>query len=156
MIIKRKCFGLFGNLFNKSNPKSITPPLQNNVNWDGTIDVSPIEYRKMAEEGYYPSLVFVGLKMKDDNDQEGLRKDWDTMMTNLNNRGLFVGNNYKLMAARRLSDNIKGNNGLTCYYVKFTPDTKINSGTRLVYGDKIKWADDFQNNYKSWYKSGRI
>ena len=55
-----------------------------------------------------------------------------------------------------IGNNIKGNNGLTCYYVKFTPDTKINSGTRLVYGDRIKWADDFQNNYKSWYKSGRI
>ena len=38
--------------------------------------------------------------------------------------------------------------------LKFSPDTKINSGVRLKYRDKMKWPEDFFQNNRDWYKSG--
>ena len=152
MIIKRKIFGLF-DMFKKNNDQ---PSFSNNVKWDGKVNINPITFKEMENEGYYPSLVFMGLNMENYRPNENnYINEWENLNKNLSNKGLFVGNNYKLMAARRLSDNINGNNGLTCYYVKFTPDTKIDSGVRLNWGNKIKWTEDFINNYHNWYKSGK-
>lgn len=151
MIIKRKLFSLFGNLFNKKNQKQQLPVP--NYKWDGNVDYSPITFKEMEDDDYYPSLVVMGLKIS--NNPMKLKEEWKELFDNLNNKGLFNGNKYNIMAARKLSDNIKGNNGLSCYYIKFTPDTDINSGIRLSYGDRLKWADDFAYNYWSWFKSGK-
>ena len=146
-VLKRKTFSLFGMFGQK---KKIAAPINNSPKWDGKIIYDPITFEEMENEDYYPSLVLMGVDMRNAKPE-----DWTKLMDGLNKNGMFVGNKYGLMAARTLSDNIKGNNGLSVHYVKFTPETEINSGTRLAWGNKVKWADDFANNYHSWYKSGR-
>lgn len=97
---------------------------------------------------YYPAVVCMGLKYRKKNTTE---KDVLILENGFKSWGLIKNTDY-ITGYYKITGNKKGDNGLTCILVVFNSDAKINSQIRLLYGDKIKWPEDFEYNYKSWYR----
>lgn len=114
------------------------------------IKAGEITFKDLYNTQTYPSLISMGLRCEDPVKEMELVNNW------MIDKKIIEGGRIK--EVYRLSDNVRGNGGLTVYYIVFTPTTKINSGARLMFADKLKWTEDFtdlNNSYHTWYKTSR-
>ena len=139
--VKRKLFGLGDfisrNIGNRkiSTPNTVKPRIEY------------ISFKELENLDPYPAIITLRLKeLKTENEL----KQIEDMLKNI---GLIGMNNF-IENVYILSDNVNGKSGANAMCLKFSPDTKINSGVRLKYRDKMKWPEDFFQNNRDWYKSG--
>lgn len=114
-----------------------------------SIRIDKIKFSDLEEKDYYPALVTLGIKGVDDGTPDHSWNKFDSWLKKVN---MISGRD--LIAVHVISDNVKGDKGLSVNVLEFSPGTKINSGMRLAYGENIKWPKDFIQNYSSWYISG--
>lgn len=146
IISRRKNFGIVdkisSSLFknNTSQSSGIT-----------TIKVDKITFSDLVKKDYWPALVTLGIKDKDDGTPD---HEWSKFNDWLKKSNMISGGN--LIAVHVLSDNVNGDKGAAANVLEFSKGTKINTSVRLSYSNNFKWPEDFIYNYKSWYKSGKI
>lgn len=117
------------------------------------IKLDDITFKEGYDADYWPALVCIGIAP----DPKNPVQDWVKMGKWVQESGLI--NNGYIVAAHRLSDNIKGDKGSTVTVIEFSKGTTINSAQRLKYTEIFKWPEDFFNSYNSyqtWYKSGKL
>lgn len=156
IILRDKSFSLFDKLTSLfKSGKENTNTSSDNVSIQTEpekvkIKAGEITFKDLYHTQIYPSLISLGLKCEDPVKEMELVNDW------MIDKKIIEGGRIK--EVYRLSDNVRGSGGLTVYYIIFTPTTKINSGARLMFADKLKWTEDFtdlNNSYHTWYKTGK-
>ena len=115
-----------------------------------------ITFKEAYEKDYWPALVVLGIK-SDSNKADG---GWTSFVNDWMKGAGFFDKGGELIGIHELSkeDNVNGKNGANMLILEFSKDTKVNSGTRLVYGNNFKWPEDVfcdYNSYYTWYKSGK-
>lgn len=143
MIIKRKLFGLFGNLWRRKSIKE-----------NHQLTIEPKTFKELYDMDPWPALVVIGIKEDSTKELNG----WPEFFEALRDKFEFFENprDVELIGIHPLSDNVKGKNGSSATCLVFSPKTKISSYKRLVYGQNFKWPEDFFYNFKSWYTSGKL
>ena len=111
-------------------------------------DIMRITFKELDKKDPWPAIVTMGLK---EFDGISKMKEFEGLLKKIK----LIGNNDYITNVYVLSDNVKGKSGLTVMCIEFSKGTKIDSGVRLCYGDRIKWPEDFISQYSGWYKSGK-
>lgn len=110
------------------------------------MNVSSIPFTELLTTKEYNdsnSVVMTGLSLDGS-------EDWPLFDDFLANRAKFS-SGKRLIAAYRITGNIKGEDGRTDYLLVFdNPETQFNPIARMTI-DGLKWLSDFVVNYKSDY-----
>lgn len=157
-IYKIKRFSFFDKLKNIfSNNESQKQVTKNQVSSSTkrSIQKDIITFEEGYNKDYYPALVVIGIKSDKSLPNDG----WDSFIEYFRKNGLFK-KGGSLIGIHELSkkDNVNGENGSNVVVLEFDKDTEIDSGTRLMFRDYIKWPEDFfctYNQFYTWYKSGK-
>lgn len=115
----------------------------------GNNKIRSASFKELYDLDPWPALCTLGVlapkSEKDVNEMEQLLLD----------KGIIKGGEIEMIYV--INDNIKGSAGANVNCIIFSPETKIDSEKRLVYGDRLKWPEDFltaDNSYYKWYRSG--
>lgn len=156
IILRDKNFSLFDKLTSlfksgkkKTNTNNDNAEIQQEPE-NTEIKAGEITFKEIYDNETYPSLISIGISCVDPV------KEWDTM-NNWMQRSGFI-KNGRVEEVYKLSDNVKGVNGITVFYIIFTPGTTIDSVRRLQFAETFKWTEDFtdlNNSYHTWYKTSK-